>query len=403
MHAGRKEIFMFVIKVAVAAQLFLGMAAPALGEGSAAAAKQSSKVMLQRVPDQGIQPQVGVDSKGGVHLIYFKGGPAAGDLFYVHSEDGGITFSRSLRVNSQPGSAIALGNIRGAQLAIGKKGRIHVAWNGSGKAEPKAPKGAFPMLYARLNDTGTAFEPQRNIIQSAVGLDGGGSVAADEFGNVYIAWHAPTPGSAGEGQRRVWIAHSSDEGQRFSREKPAYSPPTGACGCCGLRTFADSKGSVYLLYRAATEQIHRDMYLLISTDHGGKFQGEDLSPWETGVCPMSSAAFAQSVAGVLAAWETQGQVYYARIDPQTGKRSQPVGAPGSSHSRKYPAVAGNPKGETILVWTEGMGWNRGGSLAWQVYDRTGKPTSEKGTVEGVPTWSLVAVFARPHGGFTVIY
>ena len=35
------------------------------------------------------------------------------------------------------------------------------------------------MLYTRLNDTGDAFEPQRNVIQKRVGLDGGGSVAAD--------------------------------------------------------------------------------------------------------------------------------------------------------------------------------------------------------------------------------
>jgi hypothetical protein len=42
-------------------------------------------------------------------------------------------------VNSQPESAIAAGTIRGAQLAIGKAGRVHVAWNGSQNAEPVGP------------------------------------------------------------------------------------------------------------------------------------------------------------------------------------------------------------------------------------------------------------------------
>jgi hypothetical protein len=366
-------------------------------------AEQASKVTVLRVPNRGIQPQVAVDEKGVVHLIYFTGEPAAGDIFYVHSQDSGASFSRPLRVNSQPGSAIAIGNIRGAHLAVGKNGRVHVAWNGSGKAEPKGLDGASPMLYTRFNDPATAFEPQRNIIQSAAGLDGGGSVAADQSGNVYVAWHAPAPGGAGEDERRVWIAHSSDEGNSFSREQPAYSQTTGACGCCGMRAFADSKGSVYLLYRSATEQVHRDMYLLTSTDHGAKFQGEDISPWKIGSCPMSSACFAQSAGGVLAAWETKGQVYYAHIDPETSKRSKPVEAAGPPRGRKHPAVAGNAKGETILVWTEGMGWNQGGSLAWQVYDKAGKLTAERGKADGVPTWSLVAVFARPDGGFTVIY
>ena len=145
------------------------------------------------------------------------------------------------------------------------------------------------------------------------------------------------------------------------------------------------------------------MYLLTSTDHGAKFQGEDISPWKIGSCPMSSASFAQSAGGVLAAWETKGQVYYAHIDPETGKRSKPVEAPDPARGRKHPVVAGNAKGETILVWTEGMGWNQGGSLAWQIYDKAGKPTADRGKADGVPTWSLVAVFVRPTGDFTVIY
>jgi hypothetical protein len=66
-------------------------------------------------------------------------------------------------------------------------------------------------------------------------------------------------------------------------------------------------------------------------------------------------------------------------------------------------VAVNGKGETILVWTEGMGWNKGGSLAWQVYDKGGKPTAERGHAAGVPVWSLVAVFVRPDGHFAIVY
>jgi hypothetical protein len=45
------------------------------------------------------------------------------------------------------------------------------------------------MLYARLNDGRTAFEAQRNVMQFAAGLDGGGTVAADSQGRVFVAWH----------------------------------------------------------------------------------------------------------------------------------------------------------------------------------------------------------------------
>jgi hypothetical protein len=377
-------------------------------EGAGAAptpsANRPTEVTVLRVPDNGIQPQAAVDGKGVLHLLYFSGDPGHGDVFYVHSETGGDKFSRPLRVNSVPGSAIAIGNIRGAHLALGKNGRVHVAWNGSDKGEPKAPGGASPMLYARLNDAGTAFEPQRNLIQSAGAvLDGGGSVAADGAGNVYVAWHSPAPSKKGEDNRCVWVAHSTDEGKTFPAEKRANVEDTGACGCCGLRAFADEKGAVYVLYRAARQEVHRDTYLLASTDKGDHFRGEKVQEWEVNTCPMSSAAFAEGRAGVLAAWETKGQVYYCRIDPATGKRSPPVAAPGDGKGRKHPAVAVNGRGESILAWTEGMGWDRGGSLAWQVFDKDGQPTGAKGRADGVPRWSLVAVFARPDGGFTVLY
>src|SRR5437868_3405888 len=75
-----------------------------------------------RVPNGGIQPQLAIDGKGVLHMVYFAGEPAHGDLYYVRSRDGGDTFSAPIKVNSHPGSAIATGNIRGAHVAIGGKG-----------------------------------------------------------------------------------------------------------------------------------------------------------------------------------------------------------------------------------------------------------------------------------------
>jgi hypothetical protein len=274
---------------------------------------------------------------------------------------------------------------------------------GSDKAEPKAPRQAVPMLYSRLNDRGTAFEPQRNMIQAAVGLDGGDSVGADDAGNVYVAWHAPAPGAKGEDKRRVWVARSTDEGKTFAREQPASEEGTGVCGCCGMRAFGDGKGNLYLLYRSATDAVHRDTYLLTSNDHGATFQSDRLQKWDVRICPMSSFALAEAPGEVVAAWETEGQVYFSQIDPQTGNRSGPVSAPGAGGGRKHPVVAGNRRKQTLLAWTESTGWERGGAVAWQVFDRGGRPTAERGRRDGVPVWSLAAVFARPDGGFTVVY
>src|SRR6266487_2047481 len=119
------------------------------------------RVTTVRVPHGGIQPQVAVDDKGTLHLLYFAGDPSHGDLYYVYSVDAGASFSDPIRVNHEAGSAIAVGNIRGAHLAAGRNGRIHVAWNGTRTltADPANPGAQqLPMLYTRSNDAGTAFE-----------------------------------------------------------------------------------------------------------------------------------------------------------------------------------------------------------------------------------------------------
>ena len=374
--------------------------------GAAQSRSAQPQVTLLRVPHGGIQPQLTTDEKGTLHLIYFAGDPSHGDLYYVHSADAGASFSDPIRVNREPGNAIAVGNVRGAHLAVGRHGRIHVAWNGSVSLPPDAASSGaqrLPMLYTRLNDAGTAFEPERNLIQSSYGIDGGGAVAADRSGRVYVFWHAPAPGLKGEENRRVWMARSSDEGKTFDRERPAFEQPTGACGCCGMGAIADRTGRLYILFRSATDMIHRDIYLLTSADGGDHFQGANIAPWNVGACVMSTESFAESPAGVLAAWEQTGQVYYGVVNPHTRRMTSSIAAPGAATMRKHPGVVGNRDGEILLAWTDGMAWQKSGALSWQLFDASSRAQGETMHASGVPIWSLVAPFVRPDGRFTIVY
>jgi hypothetical protein len=354
-------------------------------------------------PGGGIQPQAITDDAGTVHLIYFKGDPAGGDLFYVRSERGTIEFSKPIRVNSQSGSAVAIGTIRGGQLALGRDGRVHVAWNGSQTAAPPNPIKGSPMLYARLNADRGAFEPQRNLMHRTFYLDGGGSIGADNNGNVFVVWHATSADApAGEAGRRLWIARSRDDGATFVDEEPAIEAATGACGCCGTKALVDRRGTLYVLYRAAKNNVERDMMLLASRDRGARFLAASLQAWPVSTCPMSSESLVDTPSGTLAAWETKGQIAYAQIDRQSLAASRPISPPGGGN-RKHPAVAANADGETIVVWAEDTGWQRGGSLAWRIFDRSGRPTRELGRVkDGIPVWSLPAVVAAPDGTFVII-
>lgn len=375
----------------------LGMVVAASGFMPAAAAE----VRLLRVPEGGLQPQVALDELGGVHLLYFRGPAGAGDLYYVRRGQGEEEFSVPVRVNSQAGSATARGSIRGGQLALGRGGRPHVAWNGSNQAEPKGPgKYGNPMLYSRLSDNGE-FERQRNLIGKAYGLDGGGSIAADARGNVYVAWHAGV--ETGETGRRIWLVASHDEGGSFEQETAIDARKFGACGCCRLKAFADSAGDVFVLYRSAREGVNRDMELLFSAKSGSEFDNVRLDSWNIATCPMSSEAFAESPDGVFAAWETAGQVMFTRIDRQSRPSKKPNSAPGNGGNRKHPALAVNRKGQLLLAWAEGTGWEKSGALAWQEFDARGKPTDVRGRREGIPVWSFPAAYADANGDFVVVY
>ena len=358
-------------------------------------------INLMRVPDSGIQPQI-IEKDGVIHLLYFTGDPRNGDLNYVASHDYGKTFSKPIRVNSEPGTAMATGNIRGGQMAIGANGRVHVAWIGSSVAQPRAASNSAPVLYARMADTKDHFEPSRHVNDASRGADGA-SIAADSKDDVFVFWHAQPPNGKDEAERRFWIARSTNGGKSFAGEKVAYSEPTGVCGCCGSRAFADADDTVYALFRAATQMIHRDMYLLTSTDRGITFHGADISRWDIGACVMSSASLIQSGKDVLAAWESEKQVYFGRVDHATHQMAGVTAAPESGTNRKYPAIATNNNGQTLFVWTENMAWAKGGSVVWQLYDRSNHAEAMHGQAAGVPAWSLVAAFARPDGSFTVVY
>jgi hypothetical protein len=362
--------------------------------------RSSGAVVVSRTPHGGIQPQAIFDAAGTLHLIYFSGAPEGGDLFYVRQRAGDPSYSSPIRVNSQPGSAIAVGTVRGAHLAVGRGGRVHVAWNGSYTAQPVGP-GGTPMLYARLNALGTAFEPQRNLITWAGGIDGGGTVAADTGGTVYVAWHAGGKG-VDDAHRAVFVARSNDDGMTFDHERQASPDGRGACSCCGMSSTVDRSSRLHLLYRAAGGNVDRAVTLLWSDDHGESFSSMAVHEWKINACPLTTSALVVADDGVVAAWETERRIYFETLRPGQPGAQRPS-MQGSAAAQRHPVVARNAKGETLLAWAVDAGWGKGGDVAWQVYSAGGTPVSAAGRAQGLPAWGSLAAVARADGRFLLWY
>ena len=205
--------------------------------------------------------------------------------------------------------------------------------------------------------------------------------------------------------RHVWVARSTDDGKTFLSERRANEEVTGVCACCGMRIFAADKGRVFISYRTAKAVVNRDMTLLASSDKGETFSVASTDPWKIGQCVMSTSSFAAAPAGtVLTAWETERQIRLGRVENGAGKAAHLQSAPGQGKNRKHPSVAVNGNGETLLAWTEGTGWEKGGTIAWQLFDKEGKPVAgQSGTAPGLPAWGVPAAVPLPDGSFRVIY
>lgn len=362
----------------------------------------SAMVTLERLPTGSVQPALGIGSGGGLHLVCLEGDAKAGDVVYRHRGPETTQWSAPLRVNSAPGSAIAIGTIRGAQVAVGVRDTVHVVWNGSGVAEPKPPGGGVPLLYARLSPETGRFSEQRNLMRGSAGLDGGGSVAADRQGNVWAFWHGALPGSEGETNRVVFVAQSLDNGVSFEPERAISPSGSGACGCCGLAAAVSAApNELVVLFRTAATSRDRDMSLLSSLDHGRTFRPLMADAWSVGTCPMSSASFLTGESGSWAMWETAGQIRLLRR--VGGRWEQAPRSFGPGKGAKHPRLATNRQGRALLVWTEGTGWQRGGAVAWQVLDDQGQPTADRGRQPGVPAWSFAVPYAKSDGTFGILY
>ena len=60
---------------------------------------------------------------------------------------------------------------------------------------------------------------------------------------------------------------------------------------------------------------------------------------------MSTMALVQGQSGVVAAWETDGQIYFAGIKSGTTAFQAPRAAPGDGQGRKHPTLAINARGD----------------------------------------------------------
>lgn len=307
-------------------------------------------VKVVELPDVSV-PDAEMDSRGTVHMAYLS----ANNIYYINSTDGGVSFSVPVRVNQETGYASG-GQFRGPDLAVGKEQRVHIGWYNNAFAL-KRSKQDRGLMYSRMNEARTGFEPERNLNHYPTDAY---SLAANSSGEVAVTWVADG----------LFTSLSSDGGTTFSAPLTQAPEP---CECCGTRSMYTAAGDLLILYRDRRNN-DRDMYLgSLGGDNDGTFPLKlNTGTWHIEACPMSGNFLSAQGDYSLAAWESADGIYFSRLNPDGG--IAPPGEIKVTADGRYPVVLGN---ETELL----VAWKQDARLSWQLFDLHGNRRGETLSVQ----------------------
>jgi hypothetical protein len=310
--------------------------------------RSADRVRVVILPGNGSVPDAELDADGVVHVAYI----ADNDVYYVRSTDGGDSFEPAIRVNSEAGFALG-GAFRGPDLAIGRDQRVHIVWYNLGYQQQRPPA-EWGVNYARLDKESGLFEPTRNLNQRP---SDNFSVAADGNGHVTVVWMADG----------IFTTTSTDGGNSFD---PAIDLAADPCECCSSRAIY-ANDALSVLYRSKTNN-ERDMFLAQPGRDAEEFSHAKVSQsvWEIESCPMTGSFLSATSKGLVASWETQGRIYFTRLNTDGTLQSQ--GEVLVSEIGRYPVALTAPDQTSLVAWKNGT------VLEWRLFDATDQPV---GTVD----------------------
>ncbi|MEO7800705.1 MAG: sialidase family protein [Ginsengibacter sp.] len=253
--------------------------------------KQTSTI-TDKVITKGQMPNVAVDKKTKIHLVYGSGD----SLLYSMSLNKGNTFSSPETIAILPG--LYSFATRGPQITITNNGVLVTAATSSGnifsfyKADNKKwlPSG-------KVNDRDTIAKEGLMSLSS-------------EGDNAFAVWLDLRD----DRHNKLFGAKSNDGGRSWSKNMMVYtSPDSTICECC-KPSVAVKDHKVYIMFRNWLKG-NRDLYLIQSANDGqtfGEAQKLGKASWQLNGCPMDGGAIAvTNDKNIQTVWRRESKIYSA--------------------------------------------------------------------------------------------
>ncbi len=244
------------------------------------------------------QPQVAVDAKGAIHVVFGVGD----EIHYRRSDDGGKSFAEPVMLPAV--HAMSLGMRRGPRIATANDVICVTAIGG------KQGKGRDGDLLALHSANGGKAWSQPVAVNDKAdsAREGLHAMAAGPNESLSCVWLDLRSGAT-----EIMASSSTDGGKTWSKNSLVYRSPDGSvCECCHPSVAIDNQGRIFVQWRNSLAGA-RDLYVASSTD-GGKTFGKAAKlgngSWPLKTCPMDGGSIAVGTAGkIVTVWRREKAVF----------------------------------------------------------------------------------------------
>ena len=303
----------------------------------------STPLNLSANPGISRNPNIAVDGRGNVNVVWRDNTLSNFEIFFTRSTDRGRTFSFPVNVSVSPGSS------RLPKIAVDGDGNISIIWHDD-------TPGPFDIFFSRSTDGGLTFSAPINL--SVTGgdsiLSGGPHIAAGANGNINIVWREFIPSSP---IVEILFTHSAD-GVNFSAPLIlSVNAPGGVAD--RPRIYVDSNGNINVVWPNTTPG-NRNIFFTRSTDGGQTFS-----------FPLNLSASPGASNRPRMAIDSSGNINVVWHDTTPGNRdiffshsangvifSFPVNISSNPSNSQNPNIAVDTDGNLSVFWQDGAPGNR---------------------------------------------